>query len=127
MNKDARWLDNLISKLPEEPNWDCQQGHLADYSCCNPKQYNPMNLTDNQRTELKKYVFDCCMSNMFGDGMEDDYIRDGFPAFKGINHMTDDELIEEAGCQSDPEEIERFLKAIEEGRDPDDCEEDEEV
>jgi len=59
--------------------------------------------------------------------MEGDYIRDGFPVFKGINHMTDAELFEEAGCQSDPKEIKRFLKAIEEGVDPDDYEEDEEV
>lgn len=72
-----------------------------------------MTLTDKQRVELKRYLFDCCMSTMFGDGQEDDYIRDGFPAFKGTNNMTDDELLEEAGFQSDPEEIARCLKALE--------------
>ena len=85
-----------------------------------------MTISDKQRDALKSYIFDSCMSNMFGDGMEADYIRDGFPAFKGISHMTDEELLEEAGCQSDPEEIQRFLKAIELGVDPDDLEEDEE-
>jgi hypothetical protein len=85
-----------------------------------------MTLTDKQRTALKEYIFDACMSNMFGDGMEDDYIRDGFPVFKGINHMTDNELLEEAGCHSDPEEIQRFLKAVETGEDPDSFEEEEE-
>lgn len=83
-------------------------------------------LTDKQRLALQEYVFDCCMSNMFGDGMEADYIRDGFPAFKGISHMTDDELLEEAGCQSDPEEIQRFLTALETPTEEEEDDEDEE-
>jgi hypothetical protein len=73
-----------------------------------------MTLTDKQRKELKKYIFDSCMGSMFGDGLEAEYIHGGFPAFKGIDHMTDDELIEEAGCHSDPDEIEKFLKENEE-------------
>lgn len=71
-----------------------------------------MTLTKVQRIALERYVFDSCLSNMFGDGMEDDYIMNGFPAFKGISQMTDDELMEEAGCHSDPEEVKSFLEEV---------------
>lgn len=54
-------------------------------------------LNEHERTELKKLLFDELMGSMFGDGLEDDYIRDGFPAFPGINHMSDAELLEELG------------------------------
>lgn len=69
-----------------------------------------MTLSTKQRTELKKYLYDNCLSTMFGDGMEREYIMDGFPVFKGLNNMSDAELIEEAGGFSSPEEIETFLK-----------------
>jgi hypothetical protein len=72
-----------------------------------------MNLTDEQREVLKEYVFDQCLSCMFGDGLEREYILGGFPAFKGIDQMTDDELIEEAGCDSQ-QALDELLKEIEE-------------
>lgn len=72
-----------------------------------------MTLTDKQREDAKRYIFDQCMSGMFGDGLERDYVSDGFPAFKGVNHMTDDELLEEAGCET-MEELKELLKEIEE-------------
>lgn len=71
-------------------------------------------LSSKQRSELKKYVLEACLSNMFGDGMEKEYILGGFPVFKGINHMTDDELLDEAGCIADDEEIRVFMLAIKE-------------
>ncbi len=71
-----------------------------------------MTLTKEQRKALEAYVFDCCVSNMFGDGMENDYIMRGFPVFKGIDNMSDDELLAEAGCQSDLEEVKNFLEEV---------------
>lgn len=60
-------------------------------------------LTDEEREELREHVFDNLMSDMFGDGLEDDYVRYGFPpSFKGVNKMTDEELIDELG-HYDPE------------------------
>ena len=52
-------------------------------------------LNDNTRTELKDFMRDQLISNMFGDGLEDDYVNDGFPTdFKGLNNMDDQELID---------------------------------
>lgn len=85
-----------------------------------------MKLTDEQRNKVKRYIFDSCMSCMFGDGLEADYIRDGFPAFKGIDHMTDDELLEEAGM-NETESLEELLKRIEFGEDVDEDEDNEDV
>lgn len=69
-----------------------------------------MKLTDKQRKKLKEYIFDSCMSSMFGDGLEADYVRDGI-SFKGINNMTDDELLKEAGLHTtESEEVQELLK-----------------
>ena len=43
-------------------------------------------LNDNTRTELKDFMRDQLISNMFGDGLEDDY--------EGLNNMDDQELID---------------------------------
>jgi hypothetical protein len=71
-----------------------------------------MTLTKAQRTALERYVFDGCMSSMFGDGMESDYIMGGFPTFKGIRYMSDDELFVEACDFSDKNEVKKFLRGI---------------
>lgn len=50
-------------------------------------------------SDLKNELIDFCkemlFDSMFGDGMEDDYIMNGM-GFKGLNNMTDEELIETA-------------------------------
>jgi hypothetical protein len=75
-----------------------------------------MKLTVAQRAAPERYVFDGCLSMMFGDGMEDGYIMDGFPEFKGINSMSDDELLAEAGTFSTTDEVKTFLEEVEAGK-----------
>lgn len=59
-----------------------------------------------QRAGLEKYLraeredflanlSDALRDSMFGDGLEEDYIQDGFE-FKGLNNMSDEELIKTA-------------------------------
>ena len=54
-------------------------------------------LSKMERAELVEQLADDRMSHMFGDGLERDYIMDGFPVDKGLNHMSDAELLEELG------------------------------
>lgn len=65
-------------------------------------------LSVKTREELGSYVFDCMMSGMFGDGVEDEYCWDG-TTIQGINEMTDAELIDyaESYCSPQEELIER--------------------
>ena len=46
------------------------------------------------REAVKEVLVDCLMDTMFGDGQEEEYIRQGIE-FKGLDNMTDQELIEE--------------------------------
>lgn len=69
-----------------------------------------MQLTDKQREIVKKFVFNQQLNNMFGCGMEEEYVMNGLPQWKGINHMTDDELLAESGVMS--EDIPEFLKRV---------------
>lgn len=56
---------------------------------------------DALREEVLDYLADSLRGGMFGDGMEDDYIRDGV-SFAGIDNMTDQELYEElCNCTQD--------------------------
>jgi hypothetical protein len=54
-------------------------------------------LTEQERSELKALLGQQCLDNMFGDGLERDYIIEGFPAWKGLANMSDLELLEELG------------------------------
>ena len=75
----------------------------------------PEQLKEDICNELSDYLQDV----MFGDGLECDYIWDGM-TFKGLNNMTDEELIEEyknAFCwdEDDDEELDNpTWKAIQE-------------
>jgi hypothetical protein len=69
-----------------------------------------LRLSDDQRNELKQHLYDNMLSCMFGDGLERDYIEDGFPVFKGINNMTDEELVEEYSTYVD--EDDEYLKEL---------------
>lgn len=53
-----------------------------------------MSMTDKTKTEVIDFLFDCMFSSMFGDGLEEMYIRDGMN-FKGLNNMSDKELLRE--------------------------------
>lgn len=67
-----------------------------------------MKLTPEQREVLVAYLADACMDNMFGDGLERDYVMDGFPEWKGLANMTDQELLDEALIETE-EDLEEFL------------------
>lgn len=54
-----------------------------------------------KRVKVMHYLADERHAALFGDGLEWDYIYDGFP-HKGLNQMTDAELLEEL-CQVDPD------------------------
>lgn len=50
-------------------------------------------LTGAAREDLLRYLVTQLTSSMFGDGLERDYILDGFPAWGGLRTMTDRELL----------------------------------
>jgi hypothetical protein len=54
-----------------------------------------MALTEATKKEMKDLVKDALMDGMFGDGQEEDYIMGGFPSHKGLDNMTDKELLDE--------------------------------
>ena len=54
----------------------------------------PKRLPRGLRDQLRGYLFQELMSSMWGDGLENDYIRDGIN-FKGLDNMTDLELYQE--------------------------------
>lgn len=50
-------------------------------------------MTESTRNEIRELLIDTLQDGMFGDGMEADYVADGMD-FKGVNNMTDSELLE---------------------------------
>jgi hypothetical protein len=66
---------------------------LTDNTTTN-KGDNMGKLSDSTKNEIVEFLFDCMRHGMFGDGMEDDYIRNGM-SFKGLNNYTDEELVSE--------------------------------
>lgn len=69
-------------------------------------------LTSVQRDELKRILSDCRMGGMFGDGLELEYILDGFPNTPGLNEMSDEELVKEySECVDEDDEFLKELKA----------------
>lgn len=59
-------------------------------------------LTEHERDELRILLLSDLRSNMFGDGLEEMYLTEGFPLFPGVDNMSDAELLEELG-HYDPE------------------------
>jgi hypothetical protein len=55
----------------------------------------PDRLTPERRADIITELAQHRLANMFGDGMELEYVLEGFPALKGLHLMTDDELLEE--------------------------------
>ena len=55
----------------------------------------PITLTEEQRDGLICELFGMRMDAFFGDGMEEEYVLEGFPGFEGLNNMTDVELLDE--------------------------------
>lgn len=53
----------------------------------------PRILTDKIREDLVLYLADAMKDTMFGDGLERDYILDGFPVWGGLRNMADRELL----------------------------------
>lgn len=51
-------------------------------------------LSEKTKNEVIDFLFDNLRHTMFGDGLEDDYLRDGVE-FKGLNNYSDQELIDE--------------------------------
>lgn len=54
-----------------------------------------MALSKKVRELLEETFISQAKDSMFGDGMEDDYLRDGFPSYTPPSKMGDDELIDE--------------------------------
>lgn len=67
-------------------------------------------LSDQTRSEIVDYLFDVLRDSMFGDGLEHEYIKHGV-SFKGLNNMTDQELVEEYEMYMDSEDDELKVKA----------------
>jgi len=57
-----------------------------------------MRLSDPDRELVKKTLYQILMDTMFGDGLEEEYIFCGI-TWKGLNYMTDQELVEELKIQ----------------------------
>lgn len=53
-------------------------------------------LTEAERAALRREVTAQLLDDMFGDGLEREYVTGGF-SFKGVNNMTDEELLDELG------------------------------
>ena len=51
-------------------------------------------LTDEMRKAIKTNLAQTLMDTMFGDGLEEEYIMNGI-SFKGLDNMTDEELLNE--------------------------------
>lgn len=69
-------------------------------------------LSDSTKEQLKEQLVKILYNGMFGDGLEREYIMDGV-SFKGLNNMTDEELVDEYDrcvCEDDT----LLLKAREE-------------
>jgi hypothetical protein len=54
-------------------------------------------LTEEERGRLIELLCDQRITMMFGDGLETDYVMDGFPTDPGLRHMSDLELLIELG------------------------------
>ncbi len=51
-------------------------------------------LDDKAKKEIKEKIAQAMHDNSFGDGLEEDMIWEGW-SFKGLNNMSDDELLQE--------------------------------
>ena len=51
-------------------------------------------ISDAAREQLISELVYHVEQTMFGDGLEREYILDGFPQFVGLNHRSDEELFE---------------------------------
>lgn len=54
-------------------------------------------LSKETREKLIIRLVDWRKTIMFGDGQEEEYVLNGFPDIKGLNQMTDQELVDEFG------------------------------
>lgn len=54
-------------------------------------------LTPEERARAIENAKIQCLDHMFGDGQEEEYVMNGFPEFKGLTNMTDEELLIELG------------------------------
>lgn len=50
-------------------------------------------LPEDLREQIIEHLVGEMISNSFGDGLEKDYARDGFPKFRGYTNYTDEQLI----------------------------------
>lgn len=69
-------------------------------------------LTAAELETLRNWVAETLRDHMFGDGMEDAYIREGFPVFKGVDSMSELELLDELGHYNADEDTTHELKAL---------------
>lgn len=67
-----------------------------------PKECEPQSFTDELRDRVIEELVDYGKSGSFGDGLEEDYLRDG-TEFVGFNNLSDSELLEELEMYSDEE------------------------
>jgi hypothetical protein len=70
-------------------------------------------LSDATRNAIKEVVAQQMMDSAFGDGLERDYIMDGW-SWPGLNNMSDEELIQElemgGGCEDEEGEDYELLQ-----------------
>lgn len=66
-------------------------------------------LTPKEREILIQTGKDQDMSFMFGDGMEEQYVMEGFPEHKGLLNMTDEELLRHVGHYKPGASVEEML------------------
>jgi len=67
-------------------------------------------LNTHTKQALEKIVIDAYMTSMFGDGQEKEYVMNGI-RHKGVYHLTEEELVDEARCFCFEEESDLIQEA----------------
>ena len=65
-------------------------------------------MSENIRDRVKDLIVEATLNGSFGDGLERDYAYDGC-TIKGVNNMSDDELLEELEHYGDAEFVDEVL------------------
>lgn len=68
------------------------------------------------RNKIKDILHGFMRDSMFGDGLEDDYIRDGVTII-GLDHMEDKDLISELEELVNDDEDDEFFELLQQAKD----------
>lgn len=83
---------------------------IADHKFDLIEKAEKAKLNDDTREAIVEHLVYSLSNVMFGDGMEEDYVRDGM-GFVGVNNLSDSELLEELASIGH-EEHELYIKGM---------------